>query len=130
MKKPLFFPLFLLCMAQIQAQLKNNFKQTVTAVITSPKMATLIFKEESRAAMLHDKISFTSTKNYVPYFKDEPAKKKKHYILKGILIGGAIGFAPIIFGEGGAYAAMITFPAGIITGAILGIRANKKYNNR
>lgn len=53
--------------------------------------------------------------------------KKKNGLLKGLLIGGAIGFAPAFFGEGGAYVALVAFPLGIITGAIVGSTSGKKY---
>ena len=53
--------------------------------------------------------------------------KKKNGLFKGVLIGGAIGFAPVIFGEVGAYVALVAFPLGIITGAIVGITSGKKY---
>jgi hypothetical protein len=53
--------------------------------------------------------------------------KKRGGLLKGLLIGAVIGLAPAFFGEGGAYAAVITLPVGIITGAIIGATAKKKY---
>ena len=46
--------------------------------------------------------------------------KKRGGLLKGVLIGGVIGFAPAFFGEGGGYVAIITFPVGLITGSIVG----------
>ena len=48
-------------------------------------------------------------------------------VLKGILIGGGIGLSPAFFGEGGAYAAIIAFPVGVILGAIIGATSKKKY---
>ena len=48
-------------------------------------------------------------------------------IIKGIAIGGLIGLLPVLFGEGGAYVAIISFPLGIITGAIVGATSKKKY---
>lgn len=53
--------------------------------------------------------------------------KKGGGLIKGLLIGGAIGFAPAFFGEGGAYVAVITFPAGLITGGIVGANSKKKH---
>ncbi len=53
--------------------------------------------------------------------------KKSGGVLKGALIGGVIGFTPAFFGEGGAYAAIITLPAGLITGAIIGATSKRKY---
>ena len=53
--------------------------------------------------------------------------KKPKGLLKGLLIGGAIGLFPIVFGEGGAYVAIISFPIGIITGTIIGATSKKKY---
>lgn len=60
---------------------------------------------------------------------DKDEKKHKHYILKGILIGGAIGLAPIVFGEGGAYVAVFSFPLGLIVGGIVGNNTRKKHKN-
>jgi hypothetical protein len=55
-------------------------------------------------------------------------KVKKHGgLLKGLLIGAGIGLAPIVFGQGGAFVAFISFPVGIITGTIVGITSKKKY---
>jgi len=55
-------------------------------------------------------------------------KIKKHGgLLKGLLIGAGIGLAPIVFGQGGAFVAFISFPVGIITGTIVGITSKKKY---
>jgi hypothetical protein len=58
---------------------------------------------------------------------------KKNGFLKGTLIGAGIGLAPVIVssifgeGEGGAYVSIITFPLGIITGAIIGGTSKKKF---
>lgn len=55
-------------------------------------------------------------------------KVKKHGgVLRGLLIGGAIGIAPVVFGQGGAFVAIVTFPLGVITGAIVGATSKKKY---
>ena len=53
--------------------------------------------------------------------------KKPNGLIKGLVTGGAIGFAPVIFGEGGAYVAIIAFPVGIITGTLIGASSKKKY---
>lgn len=65
--------------------------------------------------------------NFVRQSFTEPNGRKKHYVVRGILIGGAIGILPVVFGEGGAYVSIITFPAGLITGAILGLKAKRKH---
>ena len=48
--------------------------------------------------------------------------------LKGALIGGGIGLLPIVAGQGGGYVAIITFPVGLITGAIIGGTSKKKHS--
>jgi len=48
-------------------------------------------------------------------------------IIKGMAIGGLIGLVPVVFGEGGAYVAIVSFPVGIVTGAIVGATSKKKY---
>ena len=48
-------------------------------------------------------------------------------MLTGMLIGGAIGFAPVLGGEAGAYVAVLAFPVGLITGAIVGGTSKKHY---
>jgi hypothetical protein len=53
--------------------------------------------------------------------------KKRGAFLKGLLIGGGIGLSPAFFGQGGAYAAVVTFPLGIIVGSIIGATSKKKY---
>ena len=61
---------------------------------------------------------------------------KKGGLLKGALIGGGIGLLPLaigsIFGEstgqGGAYISIVTFPVGIIAGAIIGATSKKKHH--
>ena len=53
--------------------------------------------------------------------------KRRGGILKGIGLGGAIGFAPVIAGEGGAYVALMAVPLGVVTGAIVGATSKKKY---
>jgi len=53
--------------------------------------------------------------------------KKRGGLLKGVLMGGVVGFLPAFFGEGGGYTAVITFPVGIITGSIVGATSKKKY---
>ena len=53
--------------------------------------------------------------------------KKAGGLIKGILIGGEIGLAPIVFGEGGLYAAVFAFPLGVIIGGIVGATSKKKY---
>ena len=53
--------------------------------------------------------------------------KKKGGLLKGLLIGAGIGFFPVVFGQGGAYVAVFTFPLGIIAGTIIGLTSKKKY---
>jgi len=53
--------------------------------------------------------------------------KKQGGLLKGLLIGAGIGLAPIVFGQGGAFVAIISFPVGIIAGSIVGVTSRKKY---
>jgi len=53
--------------------------------------------------------------------------KKPNGLVKGQLLGGSIGFAPVIFGEGGAYVAIITFPLGVVAGILIGATSKKKY---
>ncbi len=63
----------------------------------------------------------------IPYHNITTIKTKKpNGLLKGLLIGAGIGLAPIVGGQGGAYAAILTFPLGIITGAIVGGTSKKK----
>ncbi|SRR6266498_145920 len=58
---------------------------------------------------------------------------KKNGLMRGIVIGAGIGLSPILFGaifgegQGGGYVSVITFPVGIITGAIIGSTAKKKF---
>jgi hypothetical protein len=53
--------------------------------------------------------------------------KKRGGLVKGLAIGGVIGLSPIVFGQGGAFVAILSFPVGIITGAIVGATSSKKY---
>jgi hypothetical protein len=68
----------------------------------------------------------------IPYQNITSIQTKKQQglggMLKGMLIGGGIGFAPVIAGEGGAYVAVLAFPIGIITGAIVGGTSKKNYS--
>jgi hypothetical protein len=68
----------------------------------------------------------------IPYHHITTIQTKKQKglggMLKGMLIGGAIGFAPVIAGEGGAYVAVLAFPLGLITGAIVGGTSKKNYS--
>jgi hypothetical protein len=78
------------------------------------------WKELSKEAV-HDSI-------VIAYSQIQQIKlKKKSKLLKGLLIGGGIGLAPIVFGQGGAFAAILSFPLGIITGAIVGSTSSKKF---
>ena len=43
-------------------------------------------------------------------------------------IGALIGISPIIFGQAGAYIAIVSFPVGIVTGTIVGATSRKKFN--
>ena len=53
--------------------------------------------------------------------------KKTGGLLKGLLIGGGIGFFPVVFGEGGAYVAILAFPLGVISGTVVGLTSKKKH---
>jgi hypothetical protein len=61
--------------------------------------------------------------------------QKKGGLIRGMLIGTAIGISPVLvgslfgpsIGEGGAYVSIVAFPVGIITGAILGCTSKKKF---
>ena len=53
--------------------------------------------------------------------------KKPGGLLKGLLIGAGIGLAPIVFGQGGAFVAIISLPVGIIAGSIVGATSKKQY---
>lgn len=53
--------------------------------------------------------------------------RSKFGFLKGLGIGGAIGFVPALFGEGGAYVAVLSFPTGLIAGSSIGVNTKKKY---
>jgi len=78
-------------------------------------------RKKLRKEVIHDSV-------VIAYSQIQQIKLKKKYgLLKGLLIGGAIGFAPVLFGEGGAYVALLAFPIGIITGAIVGGTSSKKY---
>jgi hypothetical protein len=46
--------------------------------------------------------------------------------LKGLGIGAGIGFAPALFGEAGAYVAVVSFPTGLIAGSSIGFNDKKK----
>ncbi len=74
-------------------------------------------------------VGYNNPVNALSAYKKTPEERKKHYILRGMLIGGAIGIAPVVFGEGGAYVAVFSFPAGLITGAILGAAAKRRHRN-
>ena len=54
--------------------------------------------------------------------------RKKAAWLKGMGIGALIGISPIIFGQAGAYIAIVSFPVGIVTGTIVGATSRKKFN--
>lgn len=53
--------------------------------------------------------------------------RSKLGFLKGMGIGAGIGIAPVVFGEGGAYVAVVSFPTGLITGTIIGANSKKKH---
>ena len=53
--------------------------------------------------------------------------KKPGGLLKGLLIGAGVGLAPIAFGQGGAFVAIVSLPVGIIVGSIVGATSKKKY---
>ncbi len=53
--------------------------------------------------------------------------KKANGLLGGLAKGGLIGLTPVIFGEGGAYAAIIAFPLGVIIGSIVGATSKKTF---
>lgn len=53
--------------------------------------------------------------------------RNKFGFLKGLGIGGGIGFAPALFGEGGVYVAVLSFPTGLIAGSSIGYNIKKKY---
>lgn len=72
--------------------------------------------------------------------QETPPLEKVHYtditiiktrsklgFLKGMGIGAGIGIAPALFGEGGAYVAIISFPTGLITGSSIGATSKKKH---
>ena len=52
--------------------------------------------------------------------------RSKLGFLKGMGIGAGIGIAPALFGEGGAYVAVVSFPTGLIAGSSIGFNAKKK----
>jgi hypothetical protein len=79
----------------------------------------------SDSVLLIDESNGTSGIAY--YNIDKIKTRKKGSTLKGLGIGAGIGIIPAFFGEGGAYAAVITFPVGIITGTIIGATSKKKY---
>jgi hypothetical protein len=53
--------------------------------------------------------------------------KRPNGFVKGLLIGGTVGAAPLLFGEGGAYVAVASLPTGLLTGGIIGASSKKKY---
>lgn len=53
--------------------------------------------------------------------------RSKLGFLKGMGIGAGIGIAPVLFGEGGAYVAVLSFPTGLITGSSIGVNSKKKH---
>ena len=123
MKK--FIVLFVMTLgaAQLFAQLTN---------ISSPTSPLMVNTAEQHAARTINSLyswQYNSPVNSLTAFKKSPAEKKKHYILRGMLIGGAIGIAPVVFGQGGGYVAIFTFPTGLITGAILGASARRRHRN-
>ncbi|MFT3747672.1 MAG: hypothetical protein QM768_05120 [Agriterribacter sp.] len=72
--------------------------------------------------------------------QETPSLEKVHYanitiiktrsksgFLKGLGIGGSIGFAPALFGEGGVYVAVLSFPTGLIAGSSIGVNTKKKH---
>ena len=67
----------------------------------------------------------------IPYTEIVTIKtRKKSGWLKGMGTGGAIGLAPVVAGEGGAYVALVAFPLGLVTGALIGISKKKHSINR
>ena len=103
------------------AQLKYPVRSSISITGNTAKQYPL-------TAAAHN-LQYNDPVNAFTTFKKSPEEKKKHYILRGILIGGAIGIAPVAFGEGGAYVAVFSFPAGLITGAILGASAKRRHRN-
>jgi hypothetical protein len=82
-------------------------------------------------AMKKQKANMDYTVERIPYQNITTIQTKKQQwhggMLKGMLIGGGLGFAPVFGGEAGAYVALLAFPIGLITGAIVGGTSKKKY---
>ncbi|PWU05113.1 MAG: hypothetical protein C5B52_00275 [Bacteroidetes bacterium] len=53
--------------------------------------------------------------------------KKRAGWLKGMGIGALIGASPVLFGEAGAYVAIVSFPLGVVVGTIVGATSKKKF---
>ncbi|MEO8961055.1 MAG: hypothetical protein ABI325_04185 [Ginsengibacter sp.] len=78
-------------------------------------------RKEFRKGRIHDSVLIAYSQVH------QINLKKQNGLVNGFLIGGGIGLAPVVFGEGGAYVAILTFPIGIITGSIVGA-SGKTYN--
>jgi hypothetical protein len=54
--------------------------------------------------------------------------KKRAGWLKGMLIGGAIGISPVVFGQAGGFVSIVSLPVGLIAGTIIGSTSRKKFH--
>jgi len=147
MKKNLFINLFTLLILSASAQnnnaLKHIPKHTIWITTNEGKVikGILISTSDSSVEIFPGKKSEYGKQLKISMVKEsyvniaEIQIHKKKALLKGLLTGAGIGLAPVliggIFGEstgqGGAYVSMITFPVGIITGAISGIASRKRF---
>ena len=89
---------------------------SATTLLIYPGSTTEFYKEKSpqTKSLIYENISLIRV-------------KKINGLIKGLLIGGGIGVAPVVLGYGGAIVAVFTLPVGIITGSIVGATSKKKY---
>jgi hypothetical protein len=121
-----------------QKAASGNYQPRYYASITSMdnkiKKGVMIQLNDSSVALYPDKWRkfynkrITHDTVVIAYSQIQKIKlKKQGRLLKGLAIGGVIGLSPIVFGQGGAFVAILTFPVGIITGAIVGATSSEKY---
>lgn len=137
MKKVMFILFIGIIASKISAQtntVKNQKPQWVWVYTTNVKMQKGILAGRTDSALLLFRGRRKDFKK-----QESPPLVKIHYanittiktrskfgFLKGLGIGGGIGFAPALFGEAGAYVAVVSFPTGLIAGSSIGFNAKKK----
>ena len=127
--KQIFFSFLILFILNVSAQKKQQ-----TWAITRAELIKETFMNTTEPALPDNQYKVYSTSALTERYTITAKSHKKGGLLKGLLIGGGIGLLPLaagsIFGkssgEAGAYISMVTFPVGIIAGAIIGATSKKR----